>query len=79
MISCSAFCTSGINKVKNVVEIKPTSITVLRLQWSDTAENAKPPMHSMRVGPTAIQRMSVSVRCSGSLASTSSEPVIAKS
>jgi len=34
---------------------KPTSITVLRLQWSDTAENAKPPMHSMRVGPTAIQ------------------------
>ena len=39
----------------------------------------EPPMHSMRVGPTAIQRMSVSVRCSGSLANTSSEPVIARS
>jgi len=33
----------------------------------------------MKVGPTASQRMSVSVRCNGALASTKSEPVITRS
>jgi hypothetical protein len=79
MISCSALCTSGINSVQNVVAITPISITVLRLQWSDIAEDAKPPMHSMKVGPTASQRISGPVRCNGSLASTSNEPVSTKS
>ncbi len=79
MISCSALCTSGISKVKNVVAITPISITVLRLKWSDIAEDAKPPMHSMKVGPTASQRMSDPVRCSGTLASTNSEPVSTRS
>ena len=79
MISCSASRTSGISSVKSVVAITPISITLLRLQWSDTAEAAKPPTHSMNVGPTASQRMSGPVRCSGPLASTSSEPVITRS
>jgi hypothetical protein len=30
----------------------------LAAQWLDIIEHAKPPMHSMRVGPTAIQRVS---------------------
>jgi len=33
----------------------------------------------MNVEPTASQRMSASVRCSGALAITNSKPVIAKS
>ena len=52
--ACAAVGTGGINTVNNVVQIKPTSITVLRLQWSDFAEDAKSPMHGTRVGPTAI-------------------------
>ena len=55
MISCSALCTNGISSVKNVVATTPISMMVLRLQWSDTADAAKPPMHSMKVGPTASQ------------------------
>ena len=35
-------------------------------------------MHSMKVGPTASQRMSEPVSCSGTLASTSNEPVSTK-
>ena len=79
MISCSAFCTSGINSVRNVVRNTPISTMLLRLKWSGTAEKKKPPRHSMKVGPTASQRMSVSVSCNGALASTSSEPVMTKS
>jgi hypothetical protein len=33
---CPAVGTGGINTVK-IAEIKPTSITVLRLKWSDAA------------------------------------------
>ena len=79
MMSCSALCTNGISSVKNVVATTPISMMVLRLQWSDTAEAAKPPMHSMKVGPTASSRMSDPVRCSGALARTKSEPVSTKS
>lgn len=48
-----------------VVATTPISMIALRLQWTP-----KPPMQSMKVGPTASQRMSVSMSCSGALAST---------
>jgi hypothetical protein len=79
MIICSAFCTSGISKVKNVVAVTPISMMVLRLRRSPTAENAKPLTVSVAGGPKSSQRLSASVRCNGALASTNSEPVITKS
>jgi hypothetical protein len=65
--------------VKNVVAITPIRSMALRLNWSPTAENPKPPMVPMMAGPRSSHWMSVPVRCSGALASTSSEPVINRS
>ena len=36
-------------------------------------------MHSIKVGPTASQRMSEPVSCNGPLANTRSEPVMTRS
>ena len=79
MISCSAFCTSGISRVRNVVRKTPISTMSLRLRWSEIAEKKKPPRHSIKVGKETSIRMSEPVRCKGPLARTTSEPVITKS
>ena len=68
-----------MNSVKSVVAITPISMMVLRLTWSDTAENAKPLTHSIKAGPLASHFWSASVSCSGALASTSSWLVIDRS
>jgi len=72
--SCSKFCDTKISRVHNVLRITPICITVKRLTRSDIAAAAKPPRTTTKVGPTASQRTSSGVRCSGALASTRSEP-----
>ena len=79
MISCVPVCASGISRVKNVLKTTPICITVLRLMRSEIAEAAKAATTTKRVGATTSQRTCSGVRCSGSLASTSSEPPSARS
>ena len=57
----------------------PISMIVRRLQWSDIAAAMKPPMQIVTLAATASRRICSGVMCSGALASTSNEPVIAKS
>jgi len=79
MTSCVPVCASGISKVSAVLEMTPTCITVLRLMRSDMAAAMKAPTTMTSVGATASQRICSAVRCSGSFASTSSEPPSARS
>jgi hypothetical protein len=79
MISCSTFCTSGISKVKSVLMTTPICMIVLRLNRSDSADALKPPITTTKVGPATSHRMAPGVRCSGSFASTISDPPKARS
>ncbi len=79
MISCSPVRTSGISNVKKVIAATPISMMVLRLKWSEIVDAMKPPTQIINVEAMARKRMSPGERCSGCLASTSSEPVMTRS